>query len=95
MDYFFKTINFLVRNPNTRMIPMMMIIRGELVTSSFIDRNNPANADIMPAQRARNILCPHFFANNAEKDAGMMRKANTVRIPPIRIASMMMIPKVK
>ena len=91
----FKTINFLIKNPERRIIPMQMIISGELVRSSFKDRYNPAHADKIPAKRASNIRRLHSFVNNAENDAGSIRKANTVRMPPIRIASIMIIPKVK
>ena len=75
--------------------PRNRIIAGEHGISITHDKYSPNTVDMLPIRRPIDILLVHWVVNNADVDAGIIRNANTVRIPPILTASTIPIPKVK
>jgi hypothetical protein len=76
-------------------IPRSIIITGEHGKSFFHERYNPRIETTSPAVHPIYIFAIHFLAKSAEIEAGIIKNANTVRIPATLTASIIIMPKVK
>jgi len=71
------------------------MIAGEEGISIIQDRYSPRMVAMPPTIRPIRIREDQFCENNAEMEAGIIRKANIVKIPPTLTASTITIPKLK
>lgn len=68
--------------PN-RTIPRTIITAGPLGRSIRQDKYNPMTETMVPIVQAIIRRENQLFAKRVEMEAGMTKKANTMRIPPI------------
>jgi len=80
--FVFTTPNDFTTKASNKNTPKNKITVGELGTSITQDKYKPKMVTIVPNPQPIKILVTHFSENSAEMLAGMIKKANTVRMPP-------------